>query len=141
MNTKEQAELLIESVCNYYDFDRSLLYKKNGLKPIRLIIKRIDKKKVKIDLSSIKMALSYILTKYTAIPVEVIGPMVGYSDHTTIPYAKRKVENYLEIEDDKFMPYWENINNLIDDIGFKKDMIRQSMVKVIHMIPNYSACT
>lgn len=134
MNTKVEAELLIEAVCNHFEFERSLLYKKKGLKPIRLAFKQVNRKKVKTDLSLIKMCLAYLITRYSAIPMDVIGPMVGYSDHSTIPYIKRKINIYLEIQDEKFLRYWIPINEIADSIGFKKDLIRQSMIKVIHMI-------
>lgn len=130
MNTKEQIEKLIDEVCLYYDFDKSYLFKKYGTKPMKSLVKG----KINISISTIKMCLGYISERYTSIPVDVLGPMIGYSDHSTIPYAKKKVSNYLDTEDEKFLSYWIPINKIADEIGITKDFERQTR-KFIHMVP------
>lgn len=120
MNTKEQADQLISEVCNFYGFDRNLLTRKGSSKPIRVI----GKGKNKIDVASIRMALALYLTTYTDINNYVIGPMCGYQDHTTIVYIKKKATYYVELQDDRFIPYWEKVCEIAKQIGMITQYIR-----------------
>ena len=103
MNTKEQANQLISEVCGSYGFDRTLLTRNNSYKPIRSLVVNNER----IDVSSIRMALALYIATYTDINNYVIGPMCGYQDHTTLVYIRKKGAYYIELQDFKFMPYWE----------------------------------
>ena len=120
MNTKEQADQLINEVCAFYGFNRSLLTRNGSIKPVRVIGKGKDK----IDLASIRMALALYLMTYTDINNYVIGPMCGYQDHTTLVYIRKKGTYYVEYEDFKFMPYWETVCNKAKEIGMTTRYIR-----------------
>lgn len=120
MNTLEQADQLITQVCELYGFDRALLSRRNSFKPIRVI----GKGKNKIDLASIRMALGLFLSTYSDINHDVIGPMCGYTDHTTLVYIRRKATHYIELQDVKFLPYWERICNIAENIGLTTRFIR-----------------
>lgn len=134
MNTKEQADLLIDKVCEYYKIKRSALTRKGSSRPSRLIVYYIGKEKVKVSLASLRMALSYFLTRYTDISTELIGPMCGYQDHSTIIYNKKRAETYIKCEDYLFYPYWMTVNKLANEIGIKTDMVRISGRLFIHMV-------
>lgn len=120
MNTKEQADQLISEVCAYYGFDRSLLTRNGSYKPIRSLIVNNER----IDISSIRMALALFISTYTDINNYVIGPMCGYQDHTTLVYIRKKGAYYIELEDFKFMPYWETVCNIAQKIGMTTRYIR-----------------
>jgi len=120
----EKADKLIENVCKYYQIDRNYLNKNNRYKPPKMFISYNNGYKVKISLSSIRMALSFFLLKYTDIPTEKLGPMVGYSDHTSVSYNKNKIINYLEYKDKVFMPYWNTVVMLANDLEFDLSMER-----------------
>lgn len=120
MNTKEQADQLINAVCKEYGFERSLLTRNGSYKPIRTLRNGNNK----IDVSSIRMALSLYLMTYTDINNYVIGPMCGYQDHTTLVYIRKKGTYYVEYEDFKFMPYWETVCKIAKQIGMTTRFIR-----------------
>lgn len=120
MNTKDQADQLIDEVCAHYGFDRALLTRKGSVKPLRVL----GKGKNKIDLASIRMALALYLSTYTDINNYVIGPMCGYQDHTTIVYIRKKASFYVEFEDVRFIPYWEKVCEIAKQIGMITKYIR-----------------
>ena len=134
MNTIEQVNQLIDKVCLEYEFDRSYLSKKKEGRPMRTIIKGKGKDKIKVDLSSIRMAISYFLTTYTNFPTAELGPLCGYSDHSTIVYAKKKAVNYINFDDAKFMPVWDKVTQIADSLEFSKDYVRYRSLDSIPMI-------
>lgn len=124
MNTVEKAQQLIDKVCEHYQVQSKGLYNKRQKRPVRLTKMVIDEQKVKVDLSCLRMALSYYLVLYTDIPQAIIGPLVGYADHTTISYSKKKVRDYFETKDKIFLSYWDTVDKIANSLNFKTDMTR-----------------
>jgi chromosomal replication initiation ATPase DnaA len=139
MNTKEQAELLIDKVCEYYKIKRSALTRKDSTRPVRLVVYYDGKKKVKVSLASIRMALSHYLNTYTNIPLIEIGPMCGYQDHSTIIYNRKKADTYIKCEDYLFYPYWLIVNKIANEIGMNEDFVRRHRFNFIHMMPKIAS--
>ena len=136
MNNREKAELLIEKVCDYYKIKKSFLGLSLNSRLIRLYTYYENKKRIKVDVASLRMALSFYLTKYTDVPTSLIGPMCGYADHTTIVYVKQKATNYISQYDERFIPYWMKVNEIATQIGMTTNLVRLSQPKVIHMVSN-----
>jgi chromosomal replication initiation ATPase DnaA len=135
MNTKEQAELLIDKVCEYYKIRRSALTRKGSTRPPRLVVYYEGDNKVKVNLASLRMALSYYLNTYTNIPLSIVGPMCGYQDHSTIIYNKKRAEAYIKCEDYLFFPYWQTVNNLAKELNINTQYVRVMNKNTITMLP------
>mgnify|MGYP006278136183 CR=1 FL=1 len=123
MNTKEQAEQLIQSACNYYKIDRLRSERK---KPFR-IVKNKDNQAVQVD--ALRMAMSYFLYKHFPLHMHEIGPMVGYSDHSTISYQYKKIDYYVQVEDAKIYPYYLVIKDLAENLGINTERERVLVTK------------
>jgi chromosomal replication initiation ATPase DnaA len=124
MNTVEKSQQLIDKVCEYYKVESKGLYDKREKRPVRMTKMVIDDKKVKVDISCLRMALAYYILLYTDIPQAIIGPLVGYADHTTVSYAKRKVRAFFDTNDEIFLSYWNTVDNIANSLSFKTDMQR-----------------
>lgn len=135
MNTREQANLLIDKVCEHYNIRRSALTRKGSTRPVRSVVYYEGKNKVKINLASIRMALSYYLNTYTNIPLAEVGPMCGYQDHSTIIYNKKRAETYIKCEDYIFFPYWLTVNNLAKELNINTQYVRVMNKNTITMLP------
>jgi len=135
MNTVEQAETLINEVCNYYQLQSKGLYDKKEKRPVRMTKIVVDDKKIRVDISCLRMALSYYIMLYSNLPQAIVGPMVGYADHTTISYAKKKVRDYFDTEDKVFLSYWNKVNEIANSLNFNTDMQRVMDTHFIRMIP------
>jgi len=135
MNKIEQSQQLIDKVCEFYQVESRGLYNKREKRPVRLTKMIVDNKKIKVDISCLRMALSYYILLYTDISQAIIGPLVGYADHTTISYAKRKVKDYFETEDKIFLSYWDKVNEIANSLNFRTDMVRIMDTHFIRMIP------
>ena len=135
MNKIEQSQQLIDKVCEFYQVESRGLYNKKEKRPVRLTKMIVDNKKIKVDISCLRMALSYYILLYTDISQAIIGPLVGYADHTTISYAKRKVKDYFETEDKIFLSYWDKVNEIANSLNFRTDMVRIMDTHFIRMIP------
>jgi chromosomal replication initiation ATPase DnaA len=135
MNTVEQSQQLIDKVCEHYQVQSKGLYNKKEKRPVRLTKMVVEDKNIKVDLSCLRMTLSYYLLLYTNIPQAIIGPLVGYADHTTISYSKRKVRDYFETEDKIFLSYWDKVNEIANTLNFKTDMVRIMDTHFIRMTP------
>ena len=135
MNTVEQSQQLIDKVCEHYQVQSKGLYNKKEKRPVRLTKMVVADKNIKVDLSCLRMTLSYYLLLYTNIPQAIIGPLVGYADHTTISYSKRKVRDYFETEDKIFLSYWDKVNEIANTLNFKTDMVRIMDTHFIRMTP------
>ena len=135
MNTVEQSQQLIDKVCEHYQVQSKGLYNKKEKRPVRLTKMVVADKYIKVDLSCLRMTLSYYLLLYTNIPQAIIGPLVGYADHTTISYSKRKVRDYFETEDKIFLSYWDKVNEIANTLNFKTDMVRIMDTHFIRMTP------
>lgn len=135
MNTIDKAEQLITNACRYYQIEKGYLNRQNNLKPPKMYITLKDNKRYKVSLSSLRMALSFFLLKYTDIPTDKLGPMVGYSDHTSVSYNKNKIISYIEQKDKVFIPYWNAVIMLAKDLDFDVSMERQLTNHRITMLP------
>lgn len=135
MNTVEQSQQLIDKVCEHYQVQSKGLYNKREKRPVRLTKMVVEDKYIKVDLSCLRMTLSYYLLLYTNIPQAIIGPLVGYADHTTISYSKRKVRDYFETEDKIFLSYWDKVNEIANSLNFSTDMVRIMDTHFIRMTP------
>jgi chromosomal replication initiation ATPase DnaA len=135
MNTIEQSQQLIDKVCEHYQVQSKGLYNKKEKRPVRLTKMVVADKNIKVDLSCLRMTLSYYLLLYTNIPQAIIGPLVGYADHTTISYSKRKVRDYFETEDKIFLSYWDKVNEIANSLNFRTDMVRIMDTHFIRMTP------
>jgi chromosomal replication initiation ATPase DnaA len=136
MNKLEQAQQLIDEVCKYYQIESNGLYNKRLKRPVRLTKMVVDDKKIKVDLSCLRMAVSYYLMLYTDLSQTIIGPLVGYRDHTTLSYSKKKVSDYFTTRDERFLNYWQTVNNIANSLSFSTNMIRVMDSHYIRMIPN-----
>ena len=135
MNKIEQSQQLIDKVCEFYQVESRGLYNKREKRPVRLTKMIVDNKKIKVAISCLRMALSYYILLYTDISQAIIGPLVGYADHTTISYAKRKVKDYFETEDKIFLSYWDKVNEIANSLNFRTAMIRIMDTHFIRMTP------
>jgi chromosomal replication initiation ATPase DnaA len=121
MNTKEQAIQLIENTCQHYKIQHSqmtAMSKTNHFK----VCKNSEGKLVR--LADIRMALSYFLYMYCPLRLTEIAPLVGYKDHSTMSIYRKKIEYYIETEDEIFYPYYLKIIDLASDIGISMKMKR-----------------
>ena len=134
MNTIEKAEELITTVCRYYQLEKGL-YNKREKRPVRMTKLVIDDKKVKVDVSCLRMALAYYILLYTDIPQTIIGPLVGYADHTTVSYTKKKVRAFFDTNDEIFLSYWNTVDKIANSLNFKTDMQRVMDSHFIRMVP------
>jgi chromosomal replication initiation ATPase DnaA len=134
MNTIEKAEELITTVCRYYQLNKGL-YDKREKRPVRMTKMVIDEKKVKVDVSCLRMALAYYILLYTDIPQAVIGPLVGYADHTTVSYSKKKVKAFFDTNDEIFLSYWNTVDKIANSLNFRTDMQRVMDSHFIRMVP------
>jgi len=134
MNTVEKAQELISKVCEHYQISKGL-YDRREKRPVRMTKMVIDEKKVKVDISCLRMALAYYILSYTDIPQAVIGPLVGYSDHTTVSYAKGKVRAFFDTNDEIFLSYWNTVDKIANSLNFKTDMQRVMDSHFIRMVP------
>jgi hypothetical protein len=122
MSSVEKAQSLIDKVCKHYQIKG--LYDKREKRPVRMTKIVIDDKKVKVDISCLRMALAYYILLYSDIPQAVIGPLVGYADHTTVSYAKQKVRAFFDTKDEIFLSYWDTVNEVANSLNFNNGMQR-----------------
>ncbi len=132
MNTVEKAQELISKVCEHYQISKGL-YDRREKRPVRMTKMVIDEKKVKVDISCLRMALAYYILLYTDIPQAIIGPLVGYADHTTVSYAKRKVRAFFDTDDKIFLSYWDTVNEIANSLNFRTGLTRVMDTHFIRM--------
>lgn len=132
MNTVEKAQELISKVCEHYQISKGL-YDRREKRPVRITKMVIDEKKVKVDVSCLRMALAYYILLYTDIPQAIIGPLVGYADHTTVSYAKGKVRAFFDTDDKIFLSYWDTVNEIANSLNFRTGLTRVMDTHFIRM--------
>lgn len=121
MNTRDQAIQLVQATCNYYGITLHHLQQINRKNHFR-VWKNEDG--VKVRLAEIRMALSYFIYRYCPIKLTEIAPLVGYKDHSTMSTYRKRIEFYIETEDERFYPYYLKIIDLASDLGISMRMIR-----------------
>lgn len=136
MNTLELADQLVDKTCQHFGIKRVELSRRHRDKPNKMLIIQTEDKSRHISTASIRMALSYYLSVYTPIPVSVLGPLIGYADHSTVVHAKNKAKEYVETSDWVFMEYWLIVNKLAEEIGLSTEYVRVSKAREIVMAKN-----
>lgn len=136
MNTIKLADQLVDMTCEHYGIKRVQLSRRHREKPNKAIIIQTEEKSKHISTASIRMALSYYLSKYTPIPISILGPLIGYSDHSTVAHSKKKAQSYIDTNDCVFMEYWLIINELGKQLGISTEYLRVSTNRSIVMVKN-----
>ncbi len=133
MNTINLADQLIDKTCEYFGIKRIQLSRRHKEKPNKTIIIQTNDRSRHISTASIRMALSYYLSKYTPIPVSILGPLIGYTDHSTVTHSKKKAQEYIDTNDYVFMEYWLAVNNLGKELGISTEYVRVNKTREIIM--------
>jgi chromosomal replication initiation ATPase DnaA len=133
MNTINLADQLVDKTCEYYGIKRIQLSRRHKEKPNKTIIIQTNDRSKHISTASIRMALSYYLSKYTPIPVSILGPLIGYTDHSTVTHSKKKAQEYIDTDDCVFMEYWLAVNNLGKELGISTEYVRVNKTREIIM--------
>lgn len=129
MNTKEQAQELVNKVCEYYDIS---LQELQSIKRSYHMKVMYNTRGDQVRLSEIRMALSYFIYKYCPIKLVEIAPLVGYADHSTMSIYRKRIEYYIETEDIKFFPYYLKVIDIASDLGIDMKLTRvQSYTDII----------
>jgi chromosomal replication initiation ATPase DnaA len=99
-NDHELSQSIIERYCDLYNID-----------PIQITVRGSVwvKKRNGVKIDMIRMALSYYLRQQFNIPYKKLGPIIGYSNHTTPIKNRSRIEAYIKNEDPVFYPYWEKL--------------------------------
>lgn len=71
-----------------------------------------------ISLSFIRQSLAHYLYKRLPLNASTVGQLVGYSDHSMVSLYSRIVENHFEINDFRFMPYYNALTKIADPMVF-----------------------
>ena len=121
MNTREQAIQLVQATCDYYGITLEKLQQLNRRNHFKICK---DQKGKIVRLAEIRMALSYFIYRYCPIKLTEIAPLVGYKDHSTMSTYRKKIEFYIETEDERFYPYYLKVIDLASDLGISMRMIR-----------------
>lgn len=133
MNTLELANQLVDKTCEHYGIKRVQLSRRHKEKPNKTVIIDTEDRSKHISTSSIRMALSYYLSMYTPIPVSILGPLIGYSDHSTVTHSKKKAKSYIETQDWVFMEYWLVVNKIGKELGICTEYVRVNKTREIIM--------
>jgi chromosomal replication initiation ATPase DnaA len=121
MNTREQAIDLVKAVCDHYKITHNqmtAMSKTNHFK----ICKNSDNELVR--LAEIRMALSYFLYMHCPLRLTEIAPLVGYKDHSTMSIYRKRIEFYIQTEDQKFFPYYLKVIDIASDLGISMKLKR-----------------
>jgi chromosomal replication initiation ATPase DnaA len=65
-----------------------------------------------ISVSTIRMAAVYHLLNEIKTPFGPVAEKFGLHDHTGVSYIKRKAEDLIEVDDEKFMNYYRIIQTI-----------------------------
>ena len=121
MNTKDQAIQLIDKVCEHYKINHeqmTAMSKSNHFK----ICKNSDGQLVR--LAEIRMALSYFLYMHCPLKLTQIAPLVGYKDHSTMSIYRKRIEFYIQTEDQKFFPYYLKVIDIASELNISMKLKR-----------------
>lgn len=89
-------ERILSAVCSYYKFRKDDLIGKNK----------------KAELVKARQICAYLMCDILSLPLTTIGEIMGGKDHTTIIYARNKVETLLSLND-KISKEVDDIKNII----------------------------
>ena len=103
MNKHEQANKLIEMICEEYGITMKDLKKKKSGFPNR----SVKRKGKDVSLASIRQALSYFIFMHFPLRIKEVASMVGYSDHSPLSCQRKTIEYYIKTKDFYFYPYYE----------------------------------
>jgi hypothetical protein len=77
-----------------------------------------------VRLAEIRMALSYFLYMHCPLRLTEIAPLVGYKDHSTMSIYRKRIEFYIQTEDQKFFPYYLKVIDIASDLGISMKLKR-----------------
>jgi len=84
---KLDSEMVIESVCEYFNIAHEVLKKKNR-KRERVIARQM---------------ICFFARKYTTLTLCEVGNLVGGKDHTTVIHSVNTVNDFIHIKDGRFL--------------------------------------
>jgi hypothetical protein len=61
-----------------------------------------------------RMALGYYFEAFLGLNLTTIAKLIGYASHSTMSQNRKKIEFFIEIEDDKFIPYFRKLSEIAD---------------------------
>jgi len=120
MNTPQQARQLIELYCKQYKIKTSDLKRNNRYYPAKVIVR----KDAHVNTSTMRMALAYFIFMHFPLRIKEVAEIVGYNDHSPISSQRKVVENYIQNNDAFFMPYYETLINLANELNISMEYKR-----------------
>ena len=114
----EKAELLVKLTCEHYKLTS---LKRGKERPFKIVK---NKDNVVVRVAEIRMALSYFLYKYCPLNMAHIAALVGYSDHTSLSLQYKKIDYFIQTEDEKIYPYYLVVKQIAENIGINMDAER-----------------
>ena len=120
MNTLQQAKKLIENYCKHYGIKTIELKRNSRQYPHKLLITK-DKH---VNTATMRMALGYFIFMHFPIRIKEVADIVGYQDHSCISSQRKTIQNYIETNDEFFIPYYEVLITLAQGLDISMEYKR-----------------
>lgn len=120
MNTLQQAKKLIENYCKHYGIKTIELKRNSRQYPHKLLITK-DKH---VNTATMRMALGYFIFMHFPIRIKEVADIVGYQDHSCISSQRKTIQNYIETNDEFFIPYYEVLITLAQELDISLEYKR-----------------
>jgi hypothetical protein len=118
MNTQQQANILIQMICDEYKITKLDLKKKRSA-----YTKKYNQKHY-VSISSIRQSLSYFIYIHFPLTITQVAKMVGYSDHSPLSCQRKQIEHYIKTKDLYFFPYYEKVKEYAYLLGISTEYKR-----------------
>ena len=99
---------IINEYCGYYGLKREDLLRDSFRTSGR------DKVKKGVSLATMRMAVGYYFEAYLGLKLTYIAKLTGYASHSTMSQNRKRIEWYLQVEDEKFVSYFKTLSDIAD---------------------------
>lgn len=67
-----------------------------------------------VSIATMRMALGYYFEAYLGQNLTYISKLIGYASHSTMSQNRKRIEWYIQNEDEKFLPYFKTLSDIAD---------------------------